>query len=548
MENRILSLLFILSFYNLFSQNPTFEWATSTGGSGNDYGESIKVDNAGNVYVTGTFDDTVDFDPGSGVFNLISKGNTDVFIQKLDANGNLIWAKSFGSSASDYSVSINIDSNGEIIVSGGLGDTTDMDPGTGIFNLNAGPFLQKLDANGNFLWAITTQGATTGGSTIYSTIIDVNNNIINTGTFVGTVDFDPGTGVLNLTGIGSNIDVFIQKLDANGNFIWAKAINSSNNNSSFSVATDANNNVLTTGYYGGTCDFDPGTGVFNLSSSSTEIFILKLDQNGNFIWAKSVGGSGVDYGKAITTDLNNNVLVTGFFRNTADFDPGTGVYNLTSLGNTDIFALKLSPNGNFLWAIAEGSNGFNSGNSITTDNNNNVYLTGDFSGTVDFDPSNGIDTLLPIGSSDIFIQKLDSLGVYQWAKSVGSIGSDLGVDITANSGGNVYITGNYNGTTDFDIDTSVFNLTPINGKDYFVLKLSQCIAVTYGIDTQNACFSYTWIDGVTYTSSNNSATFSLTNAAGCDSIITLNLTIDTVDITVTNNSPILQANATNATF
>jgi hypothetical protein len=152
-------------------------------------------------------------------------------------------------------------------------------------------------------------------------------DVYTTGIFQDTIDFNPGTGVANLSAVGEE-DVFILKLDANGNFLWAKSFGGIEMDQGYSIAIDAEGNVYTTGYFIDTVDFDPGTGVTNLSAvGGKDIFILKLDPNGNFVWAKSFGGI---EGIGIAIDGMGNVITTGYFSDTVDFDPGTGVMNLTS--------------------------------------------------------------------------------------------------------------------------------------------------------------------------------------------------------------------------
>src|SRR5690606_29098604 len=117
-----------------------------------------------------------------------------------------------------------------------------------------------------------------------------------------------------------------------------------------------------------------------------DIFVSKLDPNGNFLWAKQMGGTDNDQGISITVDTSGNIYTTGIFRNTVDFDPGAGVYNLTAVVGNDIFISKLDANGNFLWAKQMGSGGNTRSNSIVLDTNGNIYTTGIFQSTADFDP------------------------------------------------------------------------------------------------------------------------------------------------------------------
>ena len=205
-------------------------------------------------------------------------------------------------------------------------------------------------------------------------------------------------------------------------FEWAKAFGSSNFDKGNSITVDASGNVYTTGLFSGTVDFDPGAGLFNLTSAGggTDVFIQKLDASGNFIWAKTFGGTSTDHGNSITVDVFGNVYTAGFFSDTVDFDPGAGLFNLASAGNHDIFIQKLDASGNFIWAKAFGSTSTDFGLSITVDASGNVYATGYFKGTVDFDPGAGTFYLNSAGGSgDFFIQKLDASGNFIWAKAFG---------------------------------------------------------------------------------------------------------------------------------
>ena len=348
--SKVLSLLliFLLTFsfapLNTEASAGDFVWAKSMSGTGADIAFSIFIDSSGNVYTTGRFAGTVDFDPGAGTSNLTSVGGTDIFISKLDSSGNFVWAKSVGSTSSDVANSISIDSSSNIYTTGRFRNTVDFDPGAGVLNLTSAGgddiFISKLDSNGDFLWAKSMGGRTNDRGSSIAT--DSSGNVYTTGRFTGTVDFDPGAGTSNLTSVGSD-DIFLSKLNSSGDFVWAKSVGSTSSDVANSISIDSSGNVYTTGYIYDTADFDPGVGIFNLTPvGDADIFISKLDSSGNFVWAKSMGGTANDQGLSTSIDSSGNIYTTGYFAGTVDFDPGAGTSNLTSAsGSNDIFILKL---------------------------------------------------------------------------------------------------------------------------------------------------------------------------------------------------------------
>ena len=398
-------------FVQKMDASGNFIWVKSFGSSSNDYGYSITVDDSGNVYTTGFFNGIIDFNPGTGTANLSSAGGLDVFVQKLDASGNFVWAKSFGSIGDDFGISIAVDTFGSVYTVGNFGGTVDFDPGAGTTNLSsvgrADIFVQKLDATGNFAWAKSFGSSSLSSLDVVNSItVDITGNVYIIGSFEGTVDFNPGLGITNLSSSGSD-DIFVQKLDASGSFLWAKSFGGSSFDVGYSIAIDATGNVYTTGLFSGTVDFDPGAGIANLSSvRGRDIFVQKLDTSGSFVWAKSFGGIGDNVGHSVSVDTLGNVYTTGLFSGTVDFNPGVGTVNLTSLGPADVFVQKLDTSGNFLWATSFGGIGSDIGYSVKIDASGNVYTTGFFEGTVDFDPSAGTANRTSVGGADIFVQKM----------------------------------------------------------------------------------------------------------------------------------------------
>ena len=478
--------LLLLSSTSLAQQTAELEWARRTGGAGIDRAMDIAVDAAGNVFSFGYYTGTVDFDPGAGVSNLTSAGSTDMFISKLDATGNFVWAKSIGSSAGESPMGLAIDPSGNVYITGGFYGTTDFDPGPGVFNMTSGGqsdiFIAKYDVNGDFVWAKEINGGTWYDHG-YEIKVDANGNVYVVGRFYyqggPSFDFDPGPGTFLLT--AGEEDAFILKLDNDGNFIWARDFGggSGNENRGYSIDIDAAGNVYTTGYFEATADFDPGAGTFNLTASGDwDVFFSKLDINGNFVWAKSLVNSAPtyytdgNYGSKIEVDAAGNVYSSGRFNGTSDFDLGAGTFNLTSNGGFDAYLLKMDTDGNFVWAKSWGGTGYDEAFSLSI-NTTEIFITGFYANTVDFDPGAGTLNLTSSGSNDIFVSRFDLDGNFGWASSIGGTGDDRGFGIATNSAGNVHVSGFFNNTADFDPGVCTFNQTSAGGNDIFIEKLNQ---------------------------------------------------------------------------
>ena len=179
-----------------------------------------------------------------------------------------------GGSSSDYGQSITIDVSGNVYTTGAFSDTIDFDPGTGIHYLNsAGSFdahILKLDALGNFIWAKNMGGAYGAGG--YSLALDFSGNVYTCGGFLDTADFNPGIGYDTLISNGAN-DIYLSKLDTNGNYIWSKNMGGGSSDIGLGIAVDAYENVYATGYFGGTAWFDTST--YLTSDGFNDIFLFK---------------------------------------------------------------------------------------------------------------------------------------------------------------------------------------------------------------------------------------------------------------------------------
>lgn len=282
------ALLFILSATAINAQNPILSWAHGMGSLSSEDGYSLTLDDSGSVFTTGSFKGTMDFDPGPDTFNLSPPGATGIFVSKLDASGDFKWAVSMGSSSSA--------SRGECIA------------------------------------------------------IDPFGNVYVTGMFMGTADLDPGPATYNLTSAGGS-DAYVVKLDVFGNFIWAVSFGTTSSEIGYGITVDNLGNVFTCGTFSNTVDFDPGLATSYITSNgSVDVFIQKLDPAGNLIWAKALGGAQSDFGSSIQVDNSGNVYTTGYFQGNADFNPSGSTNNLSSNGSRDVFISKLNSSGNFVWA------------------------------------------------------------------------------------------------------------------------------------------------------------------------------------------------------
>jgi hypothetical protein len=444
----IFSLVFlfiILAITNLSAQGPSWVWAASTGGPGNEVSLSITSDLSGNIYSTGYFSDSVDFDPGNGVTKLYSNGLQDAYITKMDPNGNLLWAKSLGGIRNDEAFSLAVDNSGNTYITGTFGDTVDFDPGADTTLIVSSDYydgyIMKLDPAGNLVWA-NSFGGDNHTHARYVTL-DAGANILISGHFAGQTDFNPGAGAYNVYATGAE-NVYILKLNNAGAFMWVKTFEGI-----FSIPTalkvDVSGNIYTTGYFDGTADFNPGAATYNLTSvGNNEIFVAKLNSSGNFVWAKKVGGSWNDDPHSMTVDLSGNVYIAGSFSDTVDFDPGPGTFNLISNNYDDGFILKLSSTGNFVWASSISGGNYDKCTGVITDSSGFVYLTGVYYGIIDIDPGLGIFMAGSSGTGAAYITKLDATGNLLWMLNHGGDFFPGGRQLCLNPSGNIYLHAFYN--------------------------------------------------------------------------------------------------------
>ena len=266
-----------------------------------------------------------------------------------------------------------------------------------------------------------------------SVAVDSGGNVYITGYFSDTADFDPDNAATdNHTSSGLE-DIFLTKINSNGSYGFTKTMGGTDHDFGQSVAVDGSDNVYITGYFSGTADFDPGASTDNHTSAGLEdIFLTKINSDGSYGFTKIMGGTDQDFGQSVAVDGSDNVYITGYFSGTADFDPGASTDNHTSAGLEDIFITKINFDGSYDLTATIGGTDNEVGQSVTLDNNVHLYLTGYFSGTnVDFNPGTGTDYHASAGLEDIFLTKFRLVGFVVTPASVTTTGAGDTATFTA---------------------------------------------------------------------------------------------------------------------
>jgi hypothetical protein len=237
---------------------------------------------------------------------------------------------------------------------------------------------------------------------------------------------------------------------------WSRALGDADYQSVNSVATDADGNVIVTGWFSGTVDFGGGS---LTSAGGADVFVAKYDATGAHLWSKRFGDASEQTATSITTDSDGYIILTGLFMGSVSFGGGTR----TSAGSYDVFLAKLDPDGIHEFSERYGNSTAQAGYSVTTDADDNVILVGNFYGEIDL----GGDNLTSSGFNDVFVAKFDQEADHLWSQRFGDSNDQLGTSVTTDASGNVIIGGWYNGSIDFGGG----DLTSTGVGDIFLAKL-----------------------------------------------------------------------------
>lgn len=498
---RFFFLIFFL-LIDISSKGQTFDWATSietSAARGND----ITTDQWGNVYSLGLFDYQADFDPDTSEYLLggsPSNAIPKVYVQKLNSDGEFVWAKSFGCyNDLNQANSIVVDSLGNVYIAGYVECSTDFDgdPSTAYTSAPGFDFsfLLKLDSVGDFVWVKKFGGEAGGqlGAVLEYLALDTYGNVYATGHYWGTIDFDPSSNNFAMTSSNSSGDVFVLKLESSGGFEWVKSLGGEESDISSGIGTDASGNVVVLGEFEQEMDADPGAGVYTLPQvgNGSGSFLVKLDSLGDFVWGRYNLGDEIAVatppngrGNALSINSTGDIYITG--RYGGGIGPDT-MY-LDPLNSTDYFSTesiscaffqKWSESGALEWSRKlYGSNVSCKG--LSTDIYGNLYGTGYFSFNVFF----GEDTLTPVLTSQlhprIFFVKINSEGNLIWDTQIGgnqvgmSYSNAWGHAITVSNQGDIFTTGMFFNPLDCDPGPGTYLLNGAGNHHALVHKLCSC--------------------------------------------------------------------------
>jgi hypothetical protein len=363
------------------------EWAKRYGGSLEDDGQSIAVDQTGNVYVVGSFMGTVSF----GSTSLTSAGG-DGYVAKFNSAGDAVWAIKVGSADSrvEYGTSVKVDGSGNVFAAINFFNTVNVGAATLTSAGEGDMIIAKLNANtGAEVWVKQFGGV--GDESILSIALAPSGDIF----FSGGYFTSAVLGAVSLTAI-DGLDAFVGKLDSSGDLKWVKAISATGWENALSLGTDANSNCFVTGYLSGNIS------IGNIALSpigNQDVFVAKITSLGEVSWAKTAGGADYENGESVAVDANGNAYLTGYFTRTATF----GDKSLTSNNiSRDIFVSKLSATGEFLWTKQAGSSENDYGHSIAVDASGTIHVTGSFSRDITI----GTTPLTNNGGDDIYLWKI----------------------------------------------------------------------------------------------------------------------------------------------
>jgi hypothetical protein len=394
------------AFVTKVSSAGSLLWVRTFGGNLEIAPSSIEVDTYGAVYLVGNFTGTADFDPSSGVYSFVATGSAwNGFLSKLDAGGNLLWAAHLGGTGDGLTLSQHgeIFASGNFQ---GTRDFDPGAGVFSMSAIGKDGYILKLTNSGNLIWAKDFSASLNGLCNVRDIEVDRDGYVYSTGDFEGKVDFDSrSNSSAGITAYNLN-DAFVCKLDPAGDFVWAKTARGQFSDVATEIELDSLGRPVIVGQFYGLTDFHPDLPRVELNAVGNDVFVWKLDTDGGFMWVKQIGGANYEWATDLEIDSQGGLYIAGNFERTTDFNPSLASSPLTAYGSTDGYVVKLDPNGEYLWARQLGGTDYDQIEGIALDSRFNILATGSFYGVADMNPRSGTFNLTSRYAADAFTVKL----------------------------------------------------------------------------------------------------------------------------------------------
>jgi hypothetical protein len=336
------------AFLVKYKSDGSYQWAKTWGGEGWEEALDVALDQGGNMYVSGSVSELVDFDLGPGVDFHNTNALPDAFLVKYSPDGEYRWGKHWGGDNLDWAVGVNASITGAVYVCGAVFSTTvDYDPGPGTdIRTCAGhsdAFFSKFDDQGNLKWVRTWGGPLWDEA--LEVCVDESSNPYVTGFYEGIVDINPGpySDPHGIEGVRSG---YVAGFNPSGTYRWATSWRVGGDNYAYALDSDFDRHIFVTGFYTGDLIFDGSSADKSLKAvGGCDAYIVRLDLSGGVDWSRSVGGYSDDYGLGVVSDRSGYLYVCGAFQKRADLDPGPDVDVFKAKGDFDIWLAKMKISG-----------------------------------------------------------------------------------------------------------------------------------------------------------------------------------------------------------
>jgi uncharacterized protein YjdB len=519
--------------------DPGLSWATYYGGSEDERGYAMVMDDEANVYITGLAQSSAGI-ATVGAYQTVKTGSgNDAMLVKFNSSGTRLWATYYGGEENDNANAIAMDGSGNLFIGGLTGSTGNIASSAGhqtSYGGNFDGFLAKFNNSGNLLWSTYYGGAELDN--VNSVVVDGSGNAFICGQTQSSSAISTSGAYQTTFGAGGS-DAFLAKFNSAGVRLWGTYYGAGGNEFGSGAATDAAGNVYITGFTGST------TGIATTGAHQSvhgggiyDAYVVKFNTGGERQWGTYFGSTGNEEGNYLTISNTGNIYLTGYTTSTGLAT--TGAHQTSFAGSSDVLLLKMTTEGVLQWSTYYGGTGSEEGNALVLDDSETIYLTGSTMSTSGIATADGRQTTAG-GANDAFLATFTKNGTRVWATYFGGTNNEIGRSVGVDSLGSMYLTGLATSAT--GIATSGAFQTVLGGTgDMFLAKFyglpPTITAVTPGIANPETEVTIT---GTNFNSvpSNNIVYFGATRAVvntGTTTSLTVTVPIGTTFMPVSLNN------------